>query len=68
MTIKKMLGFPQNLKSSFVLHVTAFMENLVAFNEQVHKLKWLKSQKSPPSKKIAKTLLLGHLTQISFKQ
>ena len=42
-----MLGFPQNLKSSFVLHVTAFMENLVAFNEQVHKLKWLKSQKSP---------------------
>ena len=51
MTIKKMLGFPQNLKSSFVLHVTTFMENFVAFNEQVHKLKWLKSQKLPPPKK-----------------
>ena len=41
-----MLGFPQNFKSSFVLHVTAFMENYVAFDEQVHKLKWLKSYKA----------------------
>ena len=48
--ILKMLGISQNLKCNFLFNATASMQNFLAFNEQLHRVKWLKKTKIVPKK------------------
>ena len=48
--ILKMLGISQNLKCNFLFNATTSMQNFVAFNEQLHRVKWLKKTKIAPKK------------------